>query len=200
VDEAPCPFCSRNVVWWSGGDEPCEHLLAGWALDPDDNGGGVLGEDLSHSDGIADAERLARLSGRLCGWVWSAGKAAVEARLRVAADAVVGEKPEWWAALHTAILEYDDPDVILDLYGPDAEFEVDRTYLAADFANPVAEAVVQNLSGIIVTYATIGGMTSGDDIFVWSEDPTAGRATLDAAFAAAIRTMETVITALDDTP
>ena len=56
---------------------------------------------------------------------------------------------------------------------------------------------MQNLPGITVTYATVGGMTSGDDIFVWSEDPSAGRTTLDAAFTSATRTLETVIAPLD---
>jgi hypothetical protein len=201
VDEALCPFCGRNVVWWSGGDEPCEHLLAGWCLDPNDNGGGVLGEDLSHTEGIAGAEPLARVTGQVCGWVWSAGQETVEDRLKLAEGALEGDKPGWWAALHKAIADYDDPEVVLECYGPDANVsDVDRTSLAEDFANPLAQALVQNLPGITVTYATIGGMTSGDDIFIWSEDPIAGRATLDAAFESAIRTAETVITALDRKP
>ena len=198
VNEAHCPFCGRNVIWWSGGDEPCEHLLAGWALDPNDNGGGVLGEDLSHTEGIAGAERLARVAGQLCGWVWSAGQQAVEDRLKLAEAAVEGEKPGWWTALPDAIAEYDDPEIVLECYGRDANVDdVDPTLLAGDFANPLAEAVVQDLPGITVTYATIGGMTSGDDIFVWSEDPSAGRTTLDAAFTSATRTLETVIARLD---
>jgi hypothetical protein len=200
-DEAPCPFCGRNVVWWSGGDEPCEHLLVGWAIDPNDNGGGVLGEDLSHNDGIAGADRVARLAGHLCGWVWSAGQEVVEDRLKLAEDALEGEKPEWWPALHKAIVEYDDPDVVLEYYGPGADIDdVDPEFLAEDFANPLAEAVVQDLPGTTVTYATIGGMTSGDDIFVWSEDPIAGRTALDAAFESAIRSLETVIATLDCRP
>ena len=44
-DEVLCSFCGRNV-WWGSEDGPCEHLLADWALDPNDNGGGVVGEML----------------------------------------------------------------------------------------------------------------------------------------------------------
>jgi hypothetical protein len=170
-------------------------------MDPGDNDGGVPGEDLSHGEGIAGAERLARLAGRLCGWVWTAGQELVEGRLTLAEDAVQGKEPGWWTALRKTILEYYDPDGVLECYGPDANVDdVERAFLADDFANPLAEAVVQNLPGITVTYATIGGMTSGDIIFLWSADPTAGRATLDAAFASAITTLETVITTLDGGP
>ena len=198
VDEALCPFCGRNVVWWSGGNEPCEHLLAAWALDPNDNDGGVLGEMLSRTEGIAGAERLARLCGTLCGLVWSAGQEAVGERLKLAENAVAGEKPAWWTALHKAILDYYDPDAVLDYYGPGTDIDdVGATFLAADFANSLAEAVVQNLPGISVTYATIGGMTSGEDVFVWSENPIAGRATLDVAFVSAITTVEMVVATLD---
>ena len=148
IDEAPCPFCGRNVLWWSGGDEPCEHLLAGWALDPNDNGGGVLGEDLSHGQGIAGAERVARVAGQLCGWVWSAGQEVVEDRLKLAEAAVGVEKPGWWTALRKAIAEYYDPDVALESYGPDANIKNgDRTSLAEDFANPLARRWCRTFRG-----------------------------------------------------
>ena len=115
-DEVLCSFCGRNV-WWGSEDGPCEHLLADWALDPNDNGGGVLGEMLSRDEGIAGAEALGRVSGKLSAWVWSAGNEPVEARLRLAANAVVGKNPALWAALHEAILDCYDPETIIECYG-----------------------------------------------------------------------------------
>ena len=172
-------------------------FLRDWALDPNDNGGGVLGEMLSRTEGIAGAEALGRVSGKLSAWVWSAGNEAVEARLRLAANAVAGKNPALWAALHEAILDCYDPGTIIECYGADASLDIDPIALAADFANPMAEAVVQNLAGISVTYEILGGMTSGTSIFVWSDDPLAGRATIEAAVASAIRTVETVVATLD---
>ena len=61
----------------------------------------------------------------------------------------------------------------------------------------MAEAVLEKLPGISVTYKVLGGMTSGESIFVWSEDPIAGRATINAAVESAIRTIEMVIATLD---
>jgi hypothetical protein len=184
-DEVRCPFCDRNV-WW-GGEEggPCEHLLADWALDPEDNGGGVLGETLS--GGIPGAENLDTTSQMLCDWVWNAGMDAeeemgdadeetVKARLKLATNAIAGEKPAWWWELHQAILEWPKPEP------------------RAQFANPMVEAIVQNLPGISISYETLGGMTSGTSIFVWSDDPVAGWATIDAAVASVIRTVEMVPT------
>ena len=159
-------------------------------MDPNDNGGGVLGEMLSRDEGIAGAEAVGRVSGKLCAWVWSAGNEAVEARLRLAANAVVGKKPAWWAALHRGILNCNDPEAICD--DPDGD-----PVASAEFANPMANAVLQNLPGITVTYQVLGGMTSGTSIFVWSDDPLAGRATIEAAVASAIRTVEMVVATLD---
>jgi hypothetical protein len=196
-DEVLCPFCGRDV-WWGTEDGPCVHLLADWALDPEDNGGGVLGEMRSRNEGIAGAEALARASGKLCGRVWIEGKDGVEQRLRLAANAVEGEKPRWWNVLHDAIDGYYDPEAVRDYYGPDASLDrVAPTFLAEDFANPLTRAVVENLSGISVTDEILGGMTSGASSFVWSEDPEVGRATIDAAFASAIRTVEPAVATLD---
>ena len=159
-DEVLCSFCGRNV-WGGSKDGPCEHLLADWALDPNDNGGGVLGEMLSRTEGIAGAEALGRVSGKLSAWVWRRNEA-VEARLRLAANAVVGKNPALWAALHEVILDCDDPETIIECYGADASLEIHLIALAADFANPMAEAVVQNLAGISVTYEILGGYDVGD--------------------------------------
>ena len=67
----------------------------------------------------------------------------------------------------------------------------------AEFAISMVEEVVQNLAGISVSYETLGGMTSGTSIFVWSDDPVAGRATIDAAVASVIKTVEMVVARLD---
>jgi hypothetical protein len=187
-DEVRCPFCDRNV-WW-GGEEggPCEHLLADWALDPEDNGGGVLGEMLSRNEGIPGAATLDMVSQELCDWVWNAGVDAdeemgdadeetVEARLKLATNAIAGEKPAWWWDLHQAIAE---------------------PIVGANFANSMMEEVIRNLPGISISYETLGGMTSGTSIFVWSDDPVAGWATIDAAVASVIRTVEMVVPIPDD--
>jgi hypothetical protein len=187
-DEVRCPFCDRNV-WW-GGEEggPCEHLLADWALDPEDNGGGVLGEMLSRNEGIPGAATLDMVSQELCDWVWNAGVDAdeemgdadeetVEALLKLATNAIAGEKPAWWWDLHQAIAE---------------------RIVGANFANSMMEEVIRNLPGISISYETLGGMTSGTSIFVWSDDPVAGWATIDAAVASVIRTVEMVVPIPDD--
>jgi hypothetical protein len=196
-DEVLCPFCGRDV-WWEGENGPCEHLLADWASDPEGNAGGVLGEMLSRKEGIAGAEALARVSGKLCAGAWLEGEAGVELRLRLAASAVEGNKPGWWPVLDDAILDYDDPEAVLGHYGPDANIDqVGPTLLAADFANSVTEAVIQNLPGARLTHETLGGMASGDCVFVWSEDPGAGRAAIDAAMSSAIKTVQAMIATLD---
>lgn len=194
-----CPICDRSIGGWSaravGEDgDPCEHLLADWGEEPDDNGGGVLGEMLDPSEGIGGAEDLADLSRELCASVWSpddndeiVARATAEARLSLAATAVAGEKPTWWAALQEAVLGGYDPDA-----SPDDRMTI------AQFANPMALAVAENLPGLIVTYETLGGpMTSGTFIYIWSDDPLEGRATIDAAFASAISTVEMMIATLD---
>jgi len=194
--EVLCPFCGRNV-WRTGEDGPCEHLLADWAGDPGDNGGGVLGEMLSSDEGIEGADELARLGLRLYDQVRRAGDENVEARLRLAAHAVAGEKPAWWVALRQDILrDHDRADI--DCADPDDPMDVDPMRLAW-FANSMAWALVQDLPGISVDYEIIGGMTSGTAIFVWSEDPVEGRATIDAAFASVIRTVEAMSAILDAT-
>jgi hypothetical protein len=117
---------------------------------------------------------------------------------QAAEHAIEGDKPGWWTVLNKAIAEYFDPSVVLEIYGPEADVaDVGRTFLASDFANPLAAAIVHELGGVTVTHAIIGGMTSGESNFVWSQDPSAGHLELDAAFASAIRTLETVLMALE---
>jgi hypothetical protein len=118
----------------------------------------------------------------------------VEARLTIAANAIVGARPGWWSALHTAIINPIDPQAICD--DPDRDPYSDPVAFA-EFANPMAEAVLENLPGISVTYEVLGGMTSGESIFVWSEDPVAGGATINAAVESAIKTVEMVVARLD---
>ena len=150
---------------------------------------------LDPDEGIGGAEYLADLSRELCASVWSpddndeiVARETAEARLSVAANAVAGEKPTWWAALEEAVLGGYDPDARSD----------DRMTIS-QFANPMALAVAENLPGLIVTYETLGGMTSGTFIYIWSDDPVEGRATIDAAFASAIRTVGLMIASLDST-
>jgi hypothetical protein len=166
-------------------------------------GGGVLGETLDGPNQASfDAETLALVSLRLCALVWSAGTEKVEDRLTLAAKAVVGEKPEWWAELHETILRCEDPEAVLAWYRDDPDYETN--YLTdpmalSEFANPMARAVVQNLPGITITNPVLGGMTSGSSTFVWSDDPVAGQAAVDAAVTSAISTVEMVIAKLDAT-
>ena len=63
---------------------------------------------------------------------------------------------------HEVILDCYDPETIIECYGADASLDIDLIALAADFANPMAEAVVQNLAGISVTYEILGGYDVGD--------------------------------------
>ena len=77
-------------------------------------------EMLDPSEGIGGAEDLADLSRELCASVWSpddndeiVARATAEARLSLAATAVAGEKPTWWAALQEAVLGGYDPDASL---------------------------------------------------------------------------------------
>jgi hypothetical protein len=198
--EVPCPFCGRDV-WFGSDDGPCEHLLADWANDPYDNGGGVLGSMIEQpNEGFPDAEELAVVTLTLCAWVWSDGEEQVRARLKLAADALEGEKPAWWGDLHVTILRLDNPEAFEDW---DPEFMVPDHYASnealAEFADPMAEAIVRKIPGITVTYKLLGGMTSGTSTFVWSDDPAAGRAAIDAAVPSAIKTIEQVIAELDAT-
>ena len=197
-DEVVCPICDWSIGGWSaravGEDgDPCEHLLADWSQDPSDNGGGILGEMLDPDEGISGAEDLADLSRELCAAVWSpdgddeiVARETAEARLRLAANVAGGEKPTWWGALEQAVLDGYDPDA-----------RSDDPMTITQFANPMALAVAENLPGLIVTYETIGGMTSGTSIYIWSDDPVGGRATIDAAFASAISTVGMMVATLD---
>jgi len=191
---------------------PASTCLRHWPCDPSDNGGGVLGETLYPNKGIAGAAAdLAKISTKLCASVWSAddddddeivARETAETRLRLAANAVPGQDPAWWAALRETILDCDAPEDWVYDYAdnpdgiPEAVDYVDPMTLA-EFANPVALAVVENLPGLSVSYEILGGMTSGTSYFVWSEDPVEGQATIDAAFASSIRTVEMMIATLD---
>ena len=194
-----CPFCGRDV-WWGSEDGPCEHLLADWPDDPSDNGGGVLGEMLGQpNEEFADAEELAVVSLTLCAWVWSDGEEQVEARLKLATNALVGEQPAWWGDLQGTILRCDNPEAFKD-WDPDEYMLPDYYYdpvKLSEFANPMAEALVQNIPGISITDETLGGMTSGSSTFVWSDDPVAGRTAIDTAVTSAIKTIEEVTAKLD---
>jgi hypothetical protein len=217
MDEVLCPFC-ENDAWSDSEPTPCGHLLVNWDLDPGDNAGGVLGEMYISGGALDYAEDLALISRKLCAWAWSAGKDRVQARLKLAANAVPEARPPWWAVLERTILDCHDPEAVVNceneddddfsveledvpLQGPPppiSSYDPSDPVTLAEFANPMAEAVVEDLPGINVTYEILGGMTSGTLVFVWSEDPAAGQSTIDAAFVSAIDTVEMIIRTLGD--
>lgn len=210
-DEVFCPFCD-SVVWDGESSEPCEHLIADWDFDASANGGGVLGEMYVSGGGFASAGELGKTSRKLCARVWSTGagdedegivtRETADARLRLAATVVMGEDPVWWAALQETILDCSDPEAwVHDYDDSDSSYQVPDDWLdpetLAEFADPLASAVVENLPGIKVTYEVLGGMTSGTVYFVWSEDASAGQAAIEATFSSATKTIETMIAKLD---
>ena len=90
-----------------------------------------------------------------------------------------------------------DPDPDISEFLGDNPYVGDPENLGRDFAHPMTLAVARRAAGIALTWRIVGGLTSGSSILVWSDDPAAGRAALDAAVAAATGTIEAVIAKLD---
>jgi hypothetical protein len=197
-EQETCPFCDWEVWTWSE-VSPCEHLLMDWSEDPGDNYGGVLGEMMGGAnEGIAGGGELGELCLTLCGWVWAAGEEMTQARLNLVANAVGNEKPAWWKELHERIANCENPEVFRDL---DWDYLKDKDYdyygypeTNSELVDPTVEALVNNLPAITVTYSTPVSMVSSTHVFVWSEDPVAGRAAIDEAVRSATKTLEIVTT------
>lgn len=164
-DEAPCPFCGRNN-WWIAlqlEPDPCEHIVGSWSDDTSDNGGGVLGESavtfrrLSESEAFAPVPELARACQTLNNWISGDGHS-VEERFARFQGFPIPERPTWWKDF-TDALELSWGEVVGD--NPESLGNIPTAFMSS---------LLNDVSGVTITSDSFGGMTSGMETFVWSED------------------------------
>lgn len=167
-NQIPCPYDGRDLYAEWEASEPCEHLIADWSDDPNDNGGGVLGEGIGGRELPANIWELARVCWDLYDAAPSADEDSHEGWQRQLAalrssfpDA---EPPAWWPNLCQSIWDKL----------PDARPAEDSPEFGA-LATDIMPSCIQQVDGIIATSAVLGDMTSGTSWFLWSNEPDGAR-------------------------
>lgn len=155
-DGARCPFCGQDAAA-GGWGEVCAHLVADWSLDPEDNGGGVLG-DARCGQTVDSAYDLALACQALQAAVIGSGDDGWDRRFAALQTGLPGnERPSWWPSLCDAVAaQADEP-----IGDTPTELGTVPTAIMLD--------VLNGAPGIKITTSDIGGMTSGVSCFVWSE-------------------------------
>lgn len=147
--EGACPFCGHEEYW-----EPCPHMVLDWAWDHWMEGGGV-GEGWSGAprslDELEDACEALLLE------TFQGDPEDMEIRVARVERVLSPEAAKWW------------PDVRRELMDQD-EIPDEREYLH-EFSTPIVNSIVDLVPGLVRTSDIIGGMTSADHEFVWSEAP-----------------------------
>lgn len=176
---AHCPFCGADAVDpdTDYGDT-CAHLVAQWAMDPDDDGGGVAAQSTYYLDALGPGRELGLACRDLLLFIVEGqDEAGIERQLaRVRAAIAFGGPPSWWQDVEDWTLSRASED--------DMPSEADEGL--GSMAGPIVLSLASEVPGIQQTSALLGGMTSGDWNFLWSLDRVAAaRAVHDAIFAAA---------------
>jgi hypothetical protein len=159
VNAVPCPVCG-NDAFSEGSDEVCEHLVADWAWDTDDNGGGVLGGGTV--GGPAGVDDLATACQSLSTVVLDADDSVHENRVTALREAVpVEQRPSWWPVLCDAIADLDNEPI------SDAPEQLGRV------PTSIALDVLGDAPVLVFTANNLGTMAGGMWSYAWSEDPNA---------------------------
>lgn len=156
-----CPFCGQEEYW-----EPCEHMVLDWTVDNPGDGGGIE-SGWSQTRARQSFPELADALKRLFEFVLAEGDEDLrEARLSKLKAAMGPDAAPWWSELLEWLWDWDQmPD--------------DPT-LEQDFTARLAYFIVEEVPSVIRSSEIIGGMTSADHVFVWSEKPGAAVAAIEA--------------------
>ena len=190
VDSAPCPFCGIDAVhpvpdFWT-----CSHLVARWALDPYDDGGGVAAEVTHYPDALGPGRDLGLALWELLDFIITGhDDAVIEERLeRVRSAVAQSGPPPWWTEVESNTLANAWVD---NLPGGDAEE-------LGGMAGPIVESLTESVPGVRRTSAILGGMTSGTWYFLWSLERVAAAKGLSTAIVAATATVRSLIAIADN--
>ena len=158
-DGSKCPFCGKDAAEAWG--EWCDHLVADWSPDADENGG-VLGEGrVGYVDGVNE---LALACQAMNAVLVDADATVYEAKLTALRDVLPLEKrPAWWPNLCDALSEQEGEPI------GETPYEFGR------IPTRLMPAPLIGAPGIIFTYSDLGRRVSSGAYFVWSENPITGR-------------------------
>jgi hypothetical protein len=194
ADRAPCPFCGVDAVDPDKeyGDT-CAHLVAQWAMDPYDDGGGVAAELSEYSDALGLGRELGLACRELLVFIIDGqDEVGIEkqiTRLR-AAIALTGQ-PGWWSEVESYTIDnWASTDTVPN----------DEPAFLGGMASPIVWSLASEMPDIRQTGALLGGMTSGDFNFVWSLDRIAAARRLNDAIVGATAALRKVIAAARSTP
>lgn len=189
VDSAPCPFCGANAVDPDKDyGDTCPHLVAQWAMDPCDDGGGVAAQSTDYPDALGPGRDLGLACRELLVFiVGGQDEAGIERQIaKVRAAAALGGPPSWWQDVEDWTFSRASED--------DIPSEADEGL--GSMAGPIVLSVTSEVPGIQQTSALLGGMTSGDWNFLWSLDRVAAAKALHDAIIAATATVRSLIAAV----
>jgi hypothetical protein len=175
-DDASCPLCGHEDIF-----EPCAHLVADWSSEPGDDG--VLGEGFTDNAAFAGARELAIAIRDLHNLVRDdedeSGSRLEELRRMMAR----GEQPpSWWP-------ELDDHFENNDGLGSNG----DSVALAYD-ADPVVEAIVQQVPDVMQTWVEMGAPMMNSTVYcLWAEDRAVATARLQERISAETENVRALI-------
>ena len=166
-----CPICGHEEYW-----EPCPHMVVDWTWGSWMEGGGV-GDGWSVGSGALRAlDELEHACEALFLWISGDDPEHVEIRVAKVKSILLPEAAGWWPEVEQTLMEqYELPE--------------EREFLR-EFSTPIVNDIVGLVPDVVRTSDTIGGMTSADHEFIWSEAPEAAAAEIarrNALVAASIR-------------
>lgn len=192
-NSAPCPFCGVDAVDpdTKAGDT-CAHLVAKWASDPYDDGGGVVAEPTAYSDVLGPAKGLGMACRDLVVFIISGrDEAGIERQLaRVRATVAQAGQPTWWRAVESDTLADAGVDNLCDA-NPEG---------LGGMAGPIVWSLAYDVPGVRGTTALLGGMTSGYSKFLWSLDRVAAVQALHDAILQATATLHRLLATVTTEP
>lgn len=190
-NEVPCPFDGRDLYAEWNEREPCEHLVADWAADVYDNGGGVLGDGIGGRELPANVWELARVCWDVYDAIPRAAEESVDGGKRQLA-ALQGsfsrtDPPKWWSDLCELIWEKPSEQRPAE---DDDEF--------GELATAIIPDCIDEVETIVATWAVLGGMTSGVSWFLWSTTPEKAKEEIAARIDKVICQLRAVVQTLKD--
>lgn len=152
--EGACPFCGHEEYW-----EPCTHMVLDWAWDSWMEGGGVGDGWSAGSGALRTLEELEDACEALFLKVSKDDPEDLETRVAEVKRILLPEAAGWWPEVERTLMEQD-------------ELPGEREFLR-EFSTPIVNAIASLVPDVVRTSDIIGGMTSADHEFIWSEAPEA---------------------------
>jgi len=168
-------------------------LVAKWAMDPCDDGGGVAAEWTDYPDALGPGRDLGLAVWELLDLIITGhDDAGIEEQLaRVRTAVVEAGPPPWWPEVESNTLVNAWVD---NLWGASPEE-------LGGMAGPIVWSLADSVPGVRGTTALLGGMTSGTSYFLWSLDRVAAAKGLSNAILAATATVRSLVaTAANSSP